>query len=143
MSKRIRKWYKAGRYQQGFVLVNFSEETIDAVIELITDDEQEHSFLVPEQDSAIYKLAASTNNDSKLFSYNPHDPEDAHRVILEAMAWIEEILPPPVYYHSWPVFLIKSLMFWKYHAIWQGWRLVALIPVEYKNRLDKQSINEL
>jgi len=143
MSKRMRKWYKVGHYQESFILFDFNEESVIAILELIIDDEQEHSFLVPDQDSVLYKLAATTNNDSRIFSYDPHSPEDAKRVIVEAMDWVEGALPPPVHYHSWPVFLLKSLLFWKYHAIWKGWRLVALIPVEYKNKLDKQQLNGL
>lgn len=143
MPKAIRKWHKIGKYQQSFILYNRNEEYVEGVIELITDDEEEHSFLTHNQDSLMFKLAASTEHASKVFNYDPHNPDDARRVTIEAMQWVEDMLPLPVHYHSWPVFLLKSLLFWKYHAIWKGWKLVALIPKDLKNRLDNEFMNEL
>jgi len=125
MYKTKRHWFILGQYNLMAVMMDFNMECPVAVVEHAVATE-EASYLSPNQDSIFYKFIAKTNGQTKEFHYNPHNQEDKAKAIQCAIEWCESQVAPPVVFTANWLFYLKALMMWKYEAIWEDGKIVAL-----------------
>jgi hypothetical protein len=112
----LRHWYAFGVNYKHFTLINKRNSTIDGFIETITTEGNESKL-----------VCIVRGNQRKEIPYNSSDSVDCERAMDIAMGWVEEVAGPVMVRIPYVMLLLKSLLIWKWRAVWQGNKVIALI----------------
>jgi hypothetical protein len=121
-SDSVRHWYAFGVNYKHFTLINKRNATIDGFIEPLIRDNNENIL-----------VCVVRGNHHKEIAYNGANTEDCERAMDEAMEWIEDHAGPVMVRIPYILLILKSLMFWKWRAVWQGNKIIALLDKKHKD----------